>query len=207
MKRSLILLTIVCMTFSLGAQNIKLPTPHKTGGKPLMETLQNRRSDRTFASREIPVQTLSDLLWAAWGFNRENNRTAPSAMNWQETDLYVALPSGTYLYDARNNELKLITKTDLRKASGMQPFVEKAPLNLIYVADLKKTKKETDPQLLNTVYADAGFIAQNVYLYCASEGLNCVVRASIDKTTLTRELKLQRDQVITLAQTIGYPQK
>jgi SagB-type dehydrogenase family enzyme len=150
---------------------------------------------------------LSNLLWAAFGINRPDSgkRTAPSAMNWQEIDVYVATAEGLYVYDAKGNKLDPVLAEDVRGATGGQPFVKAAPVNLVYVADLAKTGRASsaDRDLYNA--ADVGFIAQNVYLFCASEGLNVVVRGGLDRAALAKAMKLRPDQKILLAQTVGYP--
>jgi SagB-type dehydrogenase family enzyme len=152
---------------------------------------------------------LSNLLWAAFGVNRPDSgkRTAPSAMNWQEIDIYVATQDGLYVYDAKANALNPVSAQDVRGATGQQPFVKEAPLDLFYVADLAKTAKAGgDDQTLYTA-ADTGFIAQNIYLFCASEGLATVVRGGVDRGALAKLAKLRPDQKIILAQTVGYPKK
>ncbi len=157
---------------------IKLPAPNTVGGKPLMQALKDRQSAREFGAEKLSPQVLSNLLWAAWGINRpDGHRTAPSASNKQEVDVYVTLPEGAYLYDAKANTLALVTAGDLRAATGTQPFPATAALNLVYVADLAKAgRSATDPQQMLNVGADVGFIAENAYLFCASEGLATVVR-------------------------------
>lgn len=178
-----------------------LPKPQTDGGKPLMQALKLRQSAREFSPEELSPQILSNLLWAGFGINRpDGKRTAPSARNQQEINIYVALKSGLYVYNAKEHALDLIVKEDLRKATGPQPFVATAPLNLVYVA-----ARTGDDQ--NWAFADTGFIAQNVYLYCASEGLAAVVRGMVDKPSLSKAMKLRPDQKITLAHTIGYPAK
>lgn len=195
----------------LKAQDIILPTPDKSGGKPLMQALNDRQSARSFTGDNLSMQQLSELLWAGWGINREadKKRTAPSSNNKQEIDVYVALQQGLYLYDPQNNLLKQIHNRDIRKVTGVQDFVGDAPLNLIYVSDMtKRGKKEgdviSDTDLLSS-WANTGFIAQNVYLYCASEGLGCVIRAMIPRDKLGPEMGLKPTQVIILAQTVGKP--
>jgi hypothetical protein len=117
------------------SETIVLPEPQKEGGIPLMEGISKRRSDREFASQELPLPLLSNLLWAAYGVNRaDGHRTAPSALDAQEIDVYVALPSGAYLYDATAHQLKLIVSSDLRSITGYQDFVDDAPLDLVFVA-------------------------------------------------------------------------
>ena len=118
------------------ATSILLPPPTKHGGLPLMEALARRHSSREFASTPLPLPLLSDLLWAAYGMNRAGGgRTAPSALNAQEIDVYVALASGAYLYDAAAHQLHLVAASDLRRVTGYQDFVDEAPLDLVYVAD------------------------------------------------------------------------
>lgn len=204
--KSIITTLLFAGTVSMGySQNIKLPAPQKTGGKPLMEALNERHSSREFvAGKQMPMQTLSNLLWSAWGFNRANKRTAPSSRDKQEITLYAFLPNGTYKYDAAKNELIEVNKKDLRKMTGEQDFVGNASLNLVYVADLKKITGKDRESMIATVNANTGFIAQNVYLFCASANLNCVVRAMIDRAKLSKELGLRPDEMITLAQSVGY---
>jgi len=178
------------------------------GGKPLMQALKERKSSRAFSAEKIPVQVLSALLWAAFGVNRpDGHRTAPSASNMQEIDIYVALPEGLYLYDAKAHRLEPVIGEDLRAATGTQPFVGQAALNLVYVADYARMGKRSDEAKVFYSAADTGFIAQNVYLFCASEGLATVVRASIDREKLAARMKLRPDQRIVLAQSVGYPPK
>lgn len=207
MKKFLLSVAIAGLSFGASAQNIKLPTPQKTGGKPLMEVLNERQSNRAFANKDLSDQTLSNLLWAAWGFNRENKRTAPSSRDRQEIDVYVLLKKGTYIYDAKANTLIEVSKKDLRSFAGTQEFVASAPVNLVYVCNKNKISGKDDQALIEATYANTGFIAQNVYLFCASDGLSCVIRAMIDKAELSTQLKLKKDQLITLSQTVGYPAK
>ncbi len=185
---------------------IDLPDPQTQGGMPLMEALRNRRSDRQFSAEALPDQMLSDLLWSAFGVNRPESgkRTAPSARNWQEIDIYVALEKGLYLYDAASHSLKPVLPQDLRAQTGMQDFVGVAPVNLVYVADFSRMGNASDEQKGMYAAADAGFIAQNVYLFCASEGLGTVVRGALDREELAKAMKLGPDQHVTFAQTIGY---
>jgi nitroreductase len=190
------------------AKPIALPAPRKTGGKPLMQALNERKSTREFAPDKLPPQTLSDMLWAANGVNRPGGqRTAPSAVNVQNIDIYVTLPEGAYLYDAKANGLQPVAAGDIRKLAGTQAFVATAPANLVYVADQAKMTAAQGEEKLVWSSAGVGFISQNVYLYCASEGLVTVVRAFVDKAALGKALKLRDDQRIILSQTVGYPKK
>lgn len=194
----------------LAAQELKpieLPQPQTEGGKPLMQALKGRHTTREFKPNPLPAQVLSDLLWAAFGINRPESgkRTAPSARNWQEIDIYVAMAEGTYVYDAKAHRLNPILSGDVRAATGGQDFVKDAPVNLVYIADLAKTgDASAEGQNLYTA-VDTGFISQNVYLFCASEGLATVVRGTVDRPALAKLLKLRADQKIIVAQTVGYP--
>ena len=186
---------------------IRLLPPQIDGGKPLMQTLQERHSSRAFSREALPPQILANLLWAADGTNRPDSgkRTAPSAMNWQEIDVYVALADGLYLYNASGHTLIPVLAADIRAATGRQPFVAEAPLNLVYVADYARMTRGTDEDKALYSAAGAGFIGENVYLYCASAGLATVVRGTIDRPALAKTMKLRPDQRILLAQTVGYP--
>jgi SagB-type dehydrogenase family enzyme len=186
---------------------LKLPPPQTTGGMPLMQALAARHSSREFDSRALEPQQLSNLLWAAFGVNRAaaDKRTAPSARNWREIDIYVALANGTYVYDPTANALRRVLARDVRALTGMQDFVASAPLNLVYVANRSKMEGASEADKDHYAAADTGFIAQNVYLYCASAGLNTVVRGSVDRNALSAALKLMAQQRIILAQTVGYP--
>ena len=210
MKKLILRLFSVSFLFllPLAAQpSMTLPAPRTEGGMPLMRALALRHSTRTFTPASLTLQQLSDLLWAACGVNRpgEGKRTAPSANNAQEIDLYVALPQGVYRYHGDTHTLELLIAKDLRASTGHQEFVGSAALNLLYVADITRMKAsgEADQTLYSA--ADAGFIAQNVYLFCASEGLGTVVRGWIDREALAKALGLRLSQRIVLAQTVGVP--
>jgi len=192
-----------------GAQDlpdISLPAPRMEGGKPLMQALKDRQSSRVFSTEKLPDQIVADLLWAAAGINRTDSgkRTAPSARNWQEVEVYAILEGGAYVYDAKTNSLKAVVKGDLRKLTGSQDFVATAPLNLVYVVDsAKMTGSSPEDHALYTG-VDTGFISENVYLFCASEGLATVVRGSVDRKALAEALKLPETKQVTFAQTVGY---
>jgi SagB-type dehydrogenase family enzyme len=203
-------LAILAFPALAAAQQLKpvnLPSPQTTGGMPLMQALKARHSTREFSSRKLPLQMLSNLLWAAFGVNRPDSgkRTAPSAMNWQETDIYVATADGLYVYDAKGNKLAPLLGEDVRAATGTQSYVGEAPVNLVYVADLARISRASSEDRAIYNGADTGVIAQNVYLFCASEGLGVVVRGSINRPALARTMKLRPDQKIILGQTVGYP--
>ncbi len=209
MLKSVIALLLVPLGLVTG-QDLKpvaLPAPQTGGGKPLMQVLKERKSVRDFGPEQVSQQTLANLLWAAWGINRDDGRrTAPSASNRQEIDVYVITADGAYIYDAKANALKPVVKTDIRKFAGTQAYVADAPVNLVYVADTSKLGGD-DPGKLATANADTGFIAQNVYLFCASEGLGTVVRGSVDRAGLGKALNLRAEQRIILAQSVGYAKK
>jgi SagB-type dehydrogenase family enzyme len=189
---------------------IKLPDPQKEGGIPLMKALSLRQSQRgEFGPAvKLTMQQMSNMLWAADGINRPgtNHRTAPSAADWQNIDIYVTTADGLFLYDAKEHALKVLGKEDLRSVAGTQPFVPGAPVNLIYVADYERASfggqrmKDTE---VTWSYANTGFIAQNVYLWCASEGLACIVRAFADAEAIKKALNLRPEQHFVLAQTIA----
>lgn len=190
-------------------EEVKLVAPQTEGGMPLMQALKERRTQQAYSPEPLPEQILSNLLWAAFGVNRpDGKRTAPSAMNMQEIDVYVAMKEGLYLYEAKAHSLKPILKKDLRTATGKQDFVADAPVNLVFVADYAKMGRMRDEKGKDFYAAtDTGFISQNVYLYCASEGLATVVRDYVDKEMLARQMQLRDDQKVILAQTVGYPKK
>jgi SagB-type dehydrogenase family enzyme len=194
--RSFLLVLVLCPMLTLGQEL-----------KPII--LPARQSTREFSSEKLPPQVLANLLWAAFGVNRPDTgkRTAPSAINWQEIDVYVATAEGLYVYDAKGNRLDPILAEDVRGATGKQPNIKDAPVNLVYVADLAKTGNSSAEDRDLYTAAGAGFIAQNVYLFCASEGLAVVVRGTVDRVALAKLMKLRPDQRILLAQTVGYPKK
>jgi nitroreductase len=204
---SIFLVIIVAPAQAADLADITLPAPRTEGGKPLMEALKARQSSRVFSEQKLTDQVLADLLWAAAGINRSDSgkRTAPSARDWQEVQVYAVTQTGAYLYDAKANMLRAIAPGDLRKLTGVQDFVAVAPLNLVYVADIARMKDSKPDDQALYLGADSGFIGQNVYLFCASAGLATVVRGSIDRLALGKALALTENQKIVLAQTVGYP--
>jgi hypothetical protein len=193
---------------ALGAQELKpiqLPKPQVTGGMPLMQALAQRQTTRAFVDKPLPMQTLSNLLWAAFGVNRPRNvkpglgRTAPSAMNKQEIELYVVLAQGVYVYEAETNLLRPVAAGDLRAKMGAPPAGQ-AAVTLVYVADAK----------LNYAQVDTGFIGQNVYLFAASEGLNAwfyALHGQQDAAAVGAALKLPEGKSPLYGQSVGYPPK
>jgi SagB-type dehydrogenase family enzyme len=188
---------------------IQLPKPQMDGGKPLMQALKDRRTSREFGTDKLPLQVMSNLLWAAGGVNREDTgkRTAPTARDWREIDIYVAMSNGLFLYDPSAHLLKPVLSEDIRELTGKQPFVKDAPINLVFVANYSRMSGTSDEDKKFYSAADTGFISQNVYLFCASEGLATVVRGYVDREALVKKIGLSPDQAITLAQTVGYPKK
>lgn len=209
--RLVFIILLICPTLTLAQElePIHLLKPQMDGGRPLMQVLKDRSSSREFSNEKLPMQVLSDILWAAFGVNRPESgkRTAPSANNRQEIDIYVATADGLYLFDAKAHMLMPVLPEDIRAKTGTQQFVQEAPVNLIYVSDFSKMGNAEESQKYVTSSANTGFISQNVYLYCASEGLATVVRGLIDKPALEKAMKLRPDQKVILAQTVGYPKK
>ena len=207
---ALITLFISCeISYADNTKSIKLLAPQTKGGMPIMQALSNRKTMREFSSVDLPLQVISDMLWAACGINRPDsgNLTAPTAMNMQEIDVYVARADGLYLFNAKDNILTPVLSEDIRAVTGKQPFVKDAPVNLIFVADLSKMSRLSPENADFYAATDTGFISENVYLFCASAGLATVVRGNVDKPALAKAMKLRSDQKIILAQTVGYPKK
>jgi len=195
-------------TFAV-AQELKpleLPPPRSEGGMPLMAALKLRRSTRQYSDRPLPAQTLSDLLWAAFGINRPSgDRTAPYWRHVMVMDIYVAMADGVRIYEPKAHTLLPHLQGDIRPQTGLQEFVATAPLNLVYVAYGERMTDISPEERRLYASVDTGFIGQNVYLFCASEGLATVFRGSVDYPKLARTLKLPDQQFVTFAQTVGYP--
>ena len=175
--------------------------------RSLLQVLEQRRSERQFSARSVPLPVLAQLLWAACGVNRPatGQRTAPSAKNWQEIDIYVAQQDGLFLFEAAAGALRQLDQRDVRAATGWQEFVAGVPVNLVYVADL--AKMDHAPRWEQKLYAalDTGYISQNVYLFCAAQGLATVARAWVDRPVLAHVLGLRANQRVMLAQSVGFP--
>jgi hypothetical protein len=210
--------------FAEELQPIVLPKPEKDGGKSVLAALWERKTTRDIKENKLPPQVLSNLLWAAFGVNREAGsmglpgRTAASASNSQEIDLYIALPEGVYLYEAGGHRLAPVVAGDHRakaaKSGRRSAAVAKAPVSLVFVADIARYAQARlqepglkDPEIQRSYYDVAtGLIAGNVYLFAASQGLaawfhNC------NKSELAAALKLRPEQRVLFAQTVGYPAK
>jgi SagB-type dehydrogenase family enzyme len=186
---------------------VKLLAPALENDKPLMQAMKDRHSSRDFDDAELSLQDLSNVLWCANGVNRpDGHRTAPSAMNRQDIDVYAVLRDGIYLYDAPTHELRPVASGDFRKDAGTQEFVATAPLNLVFVSDMAKFEGARTPEdKLWMAGLDAGHCSQNVYLYCAAANLVAVTRMSVDKAKLSELLKLRPEQTVVLAETVGHP--
>jgi nitroreductase len=184
---------------------IVLPPARRIGGMPLMEALQRRESRREFHDAALGEQVMSDLLWAAAGVNRPDSggRTAPTAMNSQEVQLYVAMAQGLFLYDPANHAMQMTVASDVRRVTGYQDFVDTAPLDLVYVANHSHMKLVPAAQRERYAFAAAGAMAQNVYLFCAANGLATVIRAWFDNPALSKAMALEADQQLLLCQTVG----
>lgn len=189
-------------------ERVDLPSPRMQGGRPLMDVLRDRASCRRFLSQPLPLQLLSDLVWAAFGVNRPaiHGRTAPSAQNWQEIAIYLAKEDGLFAYQPTEHALLRLGRSDIRPRTGLRPDSgDLAALDLIYVADFSRATDASEEERRLYCVANTGFIAQNVYLFCASERLGTVVRGAINRPALAAALGLGRTERVILAQTVGYP--
>lgn len=188
------------------AEIMQLPPARTSGGMPLNEALMLRHSTREYSSRPLDPQLLSDLLWSAFGINRPSgDRTAPYWRHIMVIDVYAVMANGTWLYDPRRHVLVRHLEDDLRARTGLQDFVGTAPLNLVYVAHGERMQDASAEDRRLYASADACFIGQNVYLFCASEGLATVFRGAVDQRALAQAMQLGNDEFVTFAQTVGYP--
>jgi nitroreductase len=198
--------------------SLALEKPQFDGGKSVLAALKERKTTRSVSPRELPPQMLSNLLWAAFGVNREtgsfgkSGRTAASASNSQEIDLYVALPSGVFLYEAVPHRLKLVVEGDHRRLAG-RGAAATAPINIFYIADLSRydtgpsqpDRRIGDPEVQKSYYyTDTGLIAANVYLFAASQGLAAWLH-NCNKEDAAKQFNLRPEQKVLFAQTVGYP--
>lgn len=208
MKKLTIITLIITLSVSCMAQDIKLPQPNTKGGMPLYEALSNRQTNREFSDKELTDQQLADLLWCANGENREDGkRTAPSARNAQEIDIYVFNKKGVYLYIPEKNVLKMVIPEDMREGMSSRggKMIMSAPVTLLFFANYDKMKGFDEAGREFYGATDAGFVSQNVYLYCAANKLNTVVMGAIDRPKIIEILQVDGKPV--LAQPIGYPVK
>ncbi len=205
MKKTLLTLCAAALAATAFAQDIKLPAPDKTGGKSIMQCLAERKTGRSFQpSAKLTEKQLSNLLYAACGYNRPEKRTIPTARNFQDLQLYVALPSGTYLYDAKANVLKMAVPGDHRDVFGKQKSMfRSASAVLIYVSDFSKMRGADNPAVYAAAHAGSAY--QDVYLVCASENLATVVCGAIDREKIASFLKLKRNVKVQFTQPVGVP--
>jgi nitroreductase len=179
---------------------IKLQAPDTLGGKPLMQAIARRKSDREFETRNLSLKHLSEVLWVANGINRANGkRTVPSSMGRYPLQTYAVLANGIYFYNPVKHQLEPLVKGDFRSLAGKQTFVDTAPLNLLFIAKGKTAADNFIPAI-----EDSGYCCQNVYLYCASEGMKCVVRAGAKEVELLKAMNLGDNFKFIMAQTVGY---
>ncbi len=211
MKKQFLTLTLLLLaTMQLQAQDIQLKKPNLQRGTTLMTALNDRASYRECSDKDLELQDLSDLLWAANGINRPESgkRTAPSAINAQDIDIYVLTKKAVYLYNAKENLLKEINKGDHRKAvAGQQDFVMQFPVSLVMVSDNKSFSKMDEKRAYAAACTDAAYVSANIGLFCAAAGLVTVPRLSMDEKALRHILKLHDGQTPILNNPVGYPAK
>ena len=204
MKSMLSVVLGLVVTGVLGAETIKLPAPDADSGVTVMQALKARHSERAFSDKDVPMDVLSGVLWAANGFNRPDKRTNATGMNKQTIMVYAIMKSGAYRYDAKENVLVKVCDADLRKAvAGAQSFAATAPVSLLITADVSDPVYKGNWSTLS--HYDAGIVSGNIYLYCAANGLATVCRGTMDRDALKRALKLPDTTVLHLNHPIGYP--
>ena len=207
---TLLMITLLnCAAQAEALEPIKLTKPNLDRSKPLMQALQQRQSTKQYDAKPIGMDTLSNLLWAAMGINRPDSGklTIATASNCQDMDIYVVLKKGVYRYQAKDHSLKPVLSQDVRALAATQSYAQKAAVQLVYVSDYSRMDDRFAAK--KPIYSafHAGSISQNVYLYCASEGLGAVVRDGVNRSALHKALELTDDQVIVMAQTVGHPAK
>ena len=194
----LFILAIISIMASVTINAEVLPTPNPTGGKPLMQVMNERKSSRDYQpGQAISKQDLSNMLWAAWGVTHDGKHTIATAMNRQELILYVVTPTEVSRYNPEANTLTTVNTGDFRKYSTMQDFAAIAPINIVLVVDTSKQER------VEFQGYTAGAASQNIYLYCAQAGLKSVVRAGFDRENLPKALKLSANERILFVQTVG----
>jgi len=211
MIRTIFSSVLLFCAFSIQAQDlkvIKLNAPDKTRGSAIMKTFNDRQSVREYSAESLRPQDLSDLLWAANGINRpDGKRTAPSCRNFQEVEVYVILPEGAYLYDAKEHALNPLTAGDYRGAvASGQDFAKTAPLSIVLVADMTKFGNMSESSKLMAAI-DIGIVCQNINMACAGLGLVTVPRGTMDMATLKDVLKLTDNHLALMNNPVGYPKK
>ena len=205
MKNIICIISLFALAVTISANEITLPKPDLKSGKPLMECFSLRRSARKFANKPLPMQIISEILFAADGINRpDGHKTVPTALNKQNQTVYAVTADGVYFYNNKKHSLVPVNKGDFRKDCGMQPFLADAPLILVFVSDMSAVGKTPVQQAM---YAGnhSGSASQNVYLYAASKGLSTVICGSIKKDLIIKNLKLKGSNEPVFAQPIGFP--
>jgi len=188
------------------SKSIQLPSVNLELDYSLMQALKQRKSDRGFSDKELSLDMIANLLWAANGINRDNGkRTAPSAFNHQEIDIYVAMKKGVYFYNPSKNILEFISGKDIRAITGRKKFTQEAPINLIYVANFAKMKRGTTEEKTILAATDVGFVSQNVYLFSAANDLATVILGGVEKEKLAAAMNLTNAQIVLYTQPVGYP--
>ena len=200
-----IILVAALAAVSMGvAETIKLPQPDKDSGVSVVQALKARHSERAFCGKDIPMELLSGVLWAANGFNRPDKRTNATALNLQTITIYAIMKSGAYRYDAKANALVKVCDKDLRPAiAAQQAYAAVAPVSLLVTADVSGPVYKGGTRSTLTHY-DAGIVSGNIYLYCAANSLVTVCRASMDRAVLKKELKLKDNIILHLNHPVGY---
>ncbi|NDV58599.1 SagB/ThcOx family dehydrogenase [Bacteroides sp. 519] len=211
MKKNQLLLLLFMISFTSCAAStekvIKLPSPNMNRPSTVMNSLSERKSTREYSDKELTLADLGDMLWAANGINRpkEGNRTAPSAMNKQDVDVYVIMAKGAYLYDAANHSLNLIIEGDHRAlVAGKQDFVLQAPVSLVLVSDFSRLGEPENERVKAMGAVDVGIVSQNISIFCAAAKLATVPRASMEHATLKTTLGLTDAQSPIINHPVGY---
>ncbi len=213
MKKIIIYSWLIFLTTTLFAQGTKtiiLNPPDLTRGLPVMKSLSARASEKDFDTATIKLKDLSDLLWAANGINRSEigKRTAPSAQNAQDIDIYVFMKAGIYLYDAKKQSLEPVVNGDYRKlVADKQENFTTAPVFCLLVSDISRFRSGSDSLKIVWAACDAGIVSQNISIFCASVGLATRPRASMDQQKLREILKLKDSQRLMLNNPVSYKKK
>jgi nitroreductase len=201
----ILIFSVINSVLAQELSSIKLNNPNTKRGLPVMEALSQRASVKEWSEKKLNLQDLSDLLWASNGINRpdESKRTAASALNAQDVDVYVVMEEGSYLYDAKMQELTAVAKGDFREAAGKTT----APVVIVLVSDISRFKSGEVASKLNWAALDIGIVSQNIALFCAGTGLKTRPRVSMDVAKIKSVLKLSDSQYPMLNHPVGYEKK
>ncbi|MBQ5640059.1 MAG: SagB/ThcOx family dehydrogenase [Bacteroidales bacterium] len=209
MKKVLLTIFAAALCFAACAQkapkSIKLLEPSFDEGMTLMQALKERKSSSGFTEKEIPLQDLSNIIWASLGVNRpDGRRTSPTGSNRQEIELYAFFKTGVYWYNYKTHTLELVKEGDYRSITGRKD-AQTAYMNLLFIADTTKTGPGNKPGDANTVsYVNVGYVSQNVYLACANAGIGSRARGGWDQQKVVETLGLPETMIVVLGQTVGY---